>query len=140
MTTGDDAKSEPEPKQYGEPKRYGDGAEASAPVVSRQGGDGVEVLILSGELDLNTVEEIVPVLEAALAAHPGSLVLDLSRVRFADSSALNLLLRTHARTSLHLAGPLQPVVKRLFEITGITGVLNLHDTHGEAIEAAQAKR
>ena len=134
MTTGDDAKSEPEPKQYG------DGPEAPAPVVSRQGGDGVEILTLSGELDLNTAEEVVPVLEAALAAHPGSLVLDLSRVRFADSSALNLLLRTHARTSLHLAGPLQPVVKRLFEVTGISGVLNVHDTPGEAIEAAQAKR
>jgi len=134
VTTGDDAKSEPEPKQHG------DGAEAPAPVVSRQGGDGVEILTLSGELDLNTAEEVVPVLEAALAAHPGSLVLDLSRVRFADSSALNLLLRTHARTSLHLAGPLQPVVKRLFEVTGISGVLNVHDTPGEAIEAAQAKR
>jgi anti-anti-sigma factor len=135
VTTGDDAKSEPPALRQDEGE-----ADGLASVVSRANREGVEVLTLAGELDLNTIEEVLPVLEAALSAHPGSLVLDLSRVAFADSSALNLLLRTHARTSLHLAGPLSPAVERLFEVTGTLGVLNLHSTADEAIAAAQAQQ
>lgn len=119
MTTGGDAQSEfPES------------------VVERWSRDGVQVLTLSGELDLDTVDEIVPALEAALAEAPAALVVDLSRVTFADSSALNLLLRTHARTSLHLGGPLHSAVQRMFEVTGVTGVFNTHSSPDDAIAAA----
>lgn len=98
------------------------------------------MLTLSGELDLSKVQEIVPVRDAALAQNPGALVVDLSGVTFADSSVLNLLLRTHTRTSMQLAGPLHPVVERLFAVTGISGVLNLHATCDEAVAAARARR
>lgn len=137
MTTGDDATG-PRPAQErnedaGEPP-----ADGAHPVVSRRTQDGVPVLVLSGELDLNSVADVAPVLDEALASQPEGLVVDLSRVDFADSSALNLLLRTHSRTSLHVAGPLTPFVKRLFEVTGISGVLNLHSDVDEAVRAAAA--
>ncbi|SCK11657.1 anti-anti-sigma factor [Streptomyces sp. WMMB 714] len=134
VTTGDDASREPEPKQRES------GADDAPSPVSRERRDGTELLTLSGDLDLDVVEEIVPVLEAALAAQSGGLVIDLSGVTFADSSALNMLLRTHARTKLYLGGPLQPVVRRLFEITGIESVLNLHDSAAAALEAAGRAR
>ncbi|OEU86319.1 hypothetical protein DB35_13690 [Streptomyces abyssalis] len=105
-------------------------------MASRRRQGGVEVLVLAGELDLDSVQEIAPALDDALAAQPGGLVVDLSQVAFADSSALNLLLRTHTRTSLHLGGPLSPFVERLFEVTGISGVLNLHPTVEDAVRAA----
>ncbi|WP_386443462.1 STAS domain-containing protein [Streptomyces ovatisporus] len=130
MTTGDDAAREPGPKQQES------GADGAPSPVFRERRDGTEVLTLSGDLDLDVVDEITPVLDAALAAQPDSLVIDLSGVTFADSSALNMLLRTHARTSLHLGGPLHPVVRRLFEITGIESVLNLHDSPAAALQAA----
>lgn len=133
MTTGDDAAGEPAPRQT-EQQTHG-----PVPAVERRHQDGVEVLALSGEVDLSKVEEIVPVRDAALAQNPGALVVDLSRVTFADSSVLNLLLRTHARTSMHLAGPLHPVVERLFAVTGISSVLNLHATRDDAVAAARAR-
>ncbi len=135
MTTGDDATS-----GSPEPLGYEDVADGIAPVVSRERRDGVEILTLSGELDLHTVEDIAPALEDVLAGRTGSIVIDLAEVTFADSSALNLLLRTHARAALHLAGPLHSSVQRLFEVTGVTGVFNLHDTKDEAIAAAARAR
>ena len=135
VTTGDDATSGPPAPQW-----YADDADDMASPVSHSRREGIEVLTFSGEVDLHSVEDIAPVLEEVLEAGAGSLVLDLSAVVFADSSALNLLLRTHARTSMHLAGPLQSPVQRLFEVTGISGVLNLHDSVDEAVAAAQAQQ
>ncbi|MCH6162543.1 STAS domain-containing protein [Streptomyces marispadix] len=157
VTTGDDATGEPPAQgRHGEraeepadgPARdrtdgpvddQMDGSAEGVPyVVSRRSERGVEVLVLAGELDLDTVQEIGPVLDGALAAGGGSVVVDLSRVSFADSSALNLLLRTHTRTRLHLCGPLQPFVERLFDVTGLSGVLTVHDSLDEAVRAAAA--
>lgn len=134
MTSGDDVAGEPPPSQHDDP------ADGTAPVAGRRRLDGTEVLTLAGELDLDTVGEIGRAVEDALAARPGELVVDLSGVTFADSSVLNLLLRTHARTSLQLGGPLHSPVERLFEVTGITGVLNLHATVPAAVDAARAQR
>lgn len=133
MTSGDDAAGEP----HAQGRNDGHETDESAgPVLSRHRRDGVEVLALAGELDLDSVQDIVPVLDEALGAAPGSLVVDLSQVTFADSSALNLLLRTHTQASLHVSGPLHPFVERVFEVTGISGVLNLHPSLDEAVRAA----
>lgn len=137
MTTGDDATGPP-PERERNAEPGGAPADSAGPVASRRRQEGVEVLVLAGELDLDSVVEIAPALDQALAAQPGRLVVDLSRVGFADSSALNLLLRTHTRTSMHVGGPLSPFVERLFEVTGISGVLNLHPTVDEAVRAAAA--
>jgi anti-anti-sigma factor len=137
VTTGDDATGgPPEQGQHKHQEHEEAPAGGQAPAASRRRQDGVEVLTLSGELDLNSVQDITPLLDEALTAQPGRLVVDLSRVSFADSSALNLLLRTHTRTSLHLCGPLHPFVERLFEVTGILSVLNVHSTVDDAVRAA----
>lgn len=137
MTIGDDASGEPPAQgQHEGIEGSAPAADGPAPVVSRQRQEGVELLVLSGELDLNSVQEIAPVLDDALSANSGSIVVDLSQVGFADSSAVNLLLRTHSRTSLHVGGPLHPFVERLFEVTGISGVLNVHATRDDAVRAA----
>lgn len=133
VTTGDDATSGPETN------RHETGTGGSTPAVVREQRDGTELLVLSGDLDLDVVGEITPVLDSALKTQPAGLVIDLSEVSFADSSALNMLLRTHAQTSLHLAGPLNAAVRRLFEITGIETVLNLHEDREAALSAARAK-
>lgn len=59
-------------------------------------------------------------------------VLDCSRLEFCDSTGLNVLLGARLKAEadgggVHLAG-LQPVVARVFEITGAEAVFSLHDT------------
>ena len=135
MTTGDETTGEP-PEHGRHEETEGPQVNGMSPVVSRRREEGVEVLTLSGELDITTVQDVGPVLDDALHSGAGRLVVDLSGVSFADSSALNLLLRTHTRTVLHVAGPLHPFVGRLFEVTGITGVLNLHASLPDALRAA----
>lgn len=135
MTTGDETTGEP-PQRGRHDETESAGVDGTSPVVSRRREEGVEVLTLSGELDITTVQDVSPVLDDVLDSGADRLVVDLSEVSFADSSALNLLLRTRTRTSLYVAGPLQPFVGRLFEVTGITGVLNVRATLDDALRAA----
>ncbi|MFJ8802815.1 STAS domain-containing protein [Streptomyces sp. NPDC102487] len=73
-------------------------------------------------------------MELAAAAHP-VLVVDGGAVTFADSSALNLLLRMHQVTTLRLANPSAPLA-RLLRITGADQVLNVFPTLDQACSAA----
>ena len=85
------------------------------------------ILRLSGELDMAGV----PMLEAAVAQAcsrgPRTVTLDLSGLRFIDSTGLAAILRangecTHNGCSFRLLpGPRS--VQRLFEVTGLDGVL-----------------
>ena len=78
-------------------------------------------LRLEGELDIATT----PILEAAIAAQRGNgsraLVLDLTELRFIDSSGLRCILDTDAESRLDgfsialIQGP--PPVHRIFELT-----------------------
>src|SRR2546430_17499058 len=60
------------------------------------------------------------------------LVVDCSRLEFCDSTGLNVLLGARLKAEaagggVHLAG-MQPVVARVFEITGAEAVFTVHDT------------
>ena len=74
-----------------------------------------------------------------IAGGRSRLVLDCTRLEFCDSTGLNVLLGARLKAeagggAVHLAG-LQPVVARVFEITGAEQVFSLHDT----LEAALAE-
>ncbi|MFB6635347.1 STAS domain-containing protein [Streptomyces sp. NPDC056362] len=88
----------------------------------------VRVLRCAGELDFETV----PLLQREgerLARTSGveTLVLDVSGVTFADSSALNCFLILHRQTHLVIGGPLPVNLARLLSITGADQVLTLAD-------------
>ncbi len=57
--------------------------------------EGLPVLSVAGELDLNTAVELAQHVQAALAAAPAALTLDLSDLTFMDSSGLRLLIELH---------------------------------------------
>jgi anti-anti-sigma factor len=84
-------------------------------------------IVLVGEWDLAQQRATRETIHAALDRSPESVVLDLSRVSFIDSSGLHVLVELHKRAEsehVRLAivpGP-QPV-QRLFEICGLLGVL-----------------
>lgn len=77
-----------------------------------------------GELDLATAPIVDAQLSELVAAGFGSVVLDLRKLRFLDSSGLRLLLSWDAKARASgvamrvLPGP--PAVQRVFELAGVT--------------------
>lgn len=84
-------------------------------------------IVLEGEWDLAQQQATRETIRAALDRSPESVVLDLSRVSFIDSSGLHVLVELHKRAeseNVRLAivpGP-RPV-QRLFEVSGLLDVL-----------------
>ncbi|MFI5531819.1 STAS domain-containing protein [Kitasatospora sp. NPDC051853] len=95
---------------------------------------------LAGDLDIESLLPARRALDQALADAPALLVVDLERIRFCDSSGLNLLLKTRAAalaagTALRLAAA-STAVLRLLEITGAQAVFDLHPTVRAALAEA----
>ena len=91
--------------------------------------DGIATVAVDGELDIATA----PVLDATLAdverGGTGTLLLDLHRVRFLDSTGLRSLLRARRRAEtagrrLRLAN-LPPAVERVLDVTGVRRIFDI---------------
>lgn len=96
------------------------------------------VVTPAGELDHHTADLLREPLEECLAKGFNRLVIDCSGLEFCDSTGLNVLLGARLKADaagggVHLAG-MQPMVARVFEITGAEAVFTLHDS----LEAALA--
>ena len=73
------------------------------------------VLVLEGELDVATAQE----LDAVLATQSGKVVVDLRKLRFIDLAGLRMLLEADARSrqdGMNLRFIPGPMVRRLFEL------------------------
>ncbi|WP_240139056.1 STAS domain-containing protein [Streptomyces sp. MUM 178J] len=97
-----------------------------------------EIVKPVGELDHHTAELLRAPLEEALAKGRTRLVIDCSRLEFCDSTGLNVLLGARLKADaagggVHLAG-MQPVVARVFEITGAGAVFTVHDSLESALD------
>ena len=73
---------------------------------------------LSGEADVTNSDALREVLDAEVAKLPRTLIIDLSGLRFMDSSALHVILRANRAMDrqggvLALASPREPVAKML---------------------------
>jgi stage II sporulation protein AA (anti-sigma F factor antagonist) len=100
-------------------------------VVSRERRADMVILSLSGELDLATSALLERELDAAEAARPMRLVVDLAGLEFIDSSGLNTLVQAHERASenghqLFLRQGPRPV-RRLFELTNTVRLFSFDD-------------
>ena len=99
-----------------------EGPALSHRVVSEK--DGQVVLAIGGELDMTTVEELRGAVEDAVAAATELLVLDVERLRFADSSAIALWVswsQRVPRVEIHNA---TPMIRRVIQTMGLTAKLN----------------
>ncbi|MGW5136925.1 STAS domain-containing protein [Streptomyces sp. NPDC004135] len=103
-----------------------------AAAVSQYEWRGAAVVVARGAYDMDSVEPLADALETAARTHP-KVVLDASGVTFADSTFLNLLILTHQAATLRVVDP-SPQVRRLCEITGVDGLLELRAT----VDAAAA--
>jgi anti-anti-sigma factor len=86
-----------------------------------------------GDIDLATA----PLLDAAISNHcegQGEVVLDLSAVRFLDSTGLAVLLKHSARAqprcAVKVARGASETVERVFEIAGVEDLISRVDLRG----------
>ncbi len=93
--------------------------------------DGLAHVVLSGELDLSTVEKVEQELARVEGEGPSIVALDLSRLTFLDSSGLRLIVsadqraRRESRRFVVVRGP--DTVQRVFSITHLDEQLELVD-------------
>src|SRR3954447_18959627 len=104
--------------------------------------EGALLVSASGELDLAAAPRPPPVLSMAPAAAEPAVVLDLTEVDFIDSTALGAIM--HASTEAEASGKsmlvvaLDGPVRRLLEITNLTGRFRVYPSRAEALAAAAA--
>ncbi|MFJ6617855.1 STAS domain-containing protein [Kitasatospora sp. NPDC091335] len=112
----------------------------ASPAVDRAEGLTVEVrpwalgtvLVLLGELDLDSVTELRAAVDRALVAPATVVVVDCAGLEFCDSTGLNVLLRAKARAAvddsrIELARP-RPLILRMLELTGATDAFPIRET------------
>jgi anti-sigma B factor antagonist len=109
------------------------------PVAGISRNDGSVIVSLAGELDLYNAHEVREALLELCAEGPNRLVVDLSGVKFIDSTALGVLIE--ARTKLEnrrgflLAAP-GLETKRALEISGLDRHFAVHDSLDAALGAS----
>jgi anti-sigma B factor antagonist len=86
---------------------------------------GAVVLTVTGEVDLASVATLQAAVDQALALQPPELAFELSGLRFMDSSGIAVLLHAAAQTGRVQVRNPSAVVRRVIELTGLTGVLHL---------------
>jgi anti-sigma B factor antagonist len=90
-----------------------------------QADDGPRVVV-SGEVDMSTADQLWQVVEAACEG-ADSLFVDLGDTTFMDSSGLAVLVRAHHRLGERrgaiVVRAIEPTIRRLFEVTGLDDVL-----------------
>lgn len=100
------------------------------------------VVSLGGEIDVYTAPFVRERLDEAVHEGRVNLIVDLTGVRFLDSTGLGVLvgrlkLARSLGGSLRLVGTEERVLK-VFSITGLDKVFEIHPTLGEAVAAADA--
>ena len=87
-------------------------------------GDGLRVRI-NGELDITNVDALESAVGSALERHPGKLILDLSGLRFADSSAIALWVRWSTAVHEIELRDVSPILRRVIDSMGLADTLNV---------------
>jgi anti-sigma B factor antagonist len=108
--------------------------------MTKPGNDPIDVTVdggttkatVAGDFDMQATFSVEPALEGALD-RPGlsALEVDLSRLRFIDSTGIGVLLRVEAeareRGVALTIRPAPPEVQRIFDVTGVADALPFRD-------------
>ena len=93
------------------------------------------VVSLAGELDLYNAAVVREALLRCCEESPDRLIVDLSAVRFIDSTALGVLIEARAKLGqdgLRLASP-GPETRRTLQVSGLDRHLAVYDTVDDAL-------
>ena len=100
---------------------------------------GVLVVVLTGELDLNSAERYREAIDDAIVRTDAKyLVFDLSEVTFIDSSGLGMMLGRYKKIEQKggrsaMCG-ICPRLSRMIEVSGLRKLMPVYGTKEEAIE------
>lgn len=104
--------------------------------VSSEQEAGAFVILVQGELDMNTATELERELEKPLAASDSSLLIDLSSCEFIDSTGIALIVRAWQQLGgdggFALCG-VGDQVKRVLGITGLDETIPTHSSRQDAL-------
>jgi anti-sigma B factor antagonist len=105
-------------------------------------GGGIEVVRVSGEVDMLTAPELAKLMRSQIEAGCRALVVDLSRTEFLGSSGLAALVEAEqlagVKTRMVLAGPVNRTVARALELAGLDGRFGRYAGVDEAVVALRA--
>lgn len=87
-------------------------------------GNGLTVTI-SGELDITNVDALESAVGSALERNPGRLIIELSGLRFADSSAIALWVRWSTAVHEIELRDVSPILRRVIDSMGLADTLNV---------------
>ncbi|HET9677518.1 MAG TPA: STAS domain-containing protein [Solirubrobacterales bacterium] len=105
---------------------------------------GVRTISVRGELDLSTAPELEGPLQQALDSGEGSVLIDLSKCEFIDSTGIALIVRAWQQLDSGENGRSLVIcsqndqVRRVLEITGLELSIPVHTTRDEALAALTA--
>lgn len=99
---------------------------------------GVVVVVVSGEVDMNTSPEVRSILNPLFAEKPRAMVVDLSGVTYMDSSGIATLVEglqwSHrSQIPFRLSG-MTPAVKDVFEMARLEGLFEIFDSREAAMQ------
>jgi anti-anti-sigma factor len=119
------------------------GAEDELSIDVAESPDGVVTMTVAGELDMSCAGAVTERLEALASGAPVSIVVDLSRLAFVDSSGLNAL-RLGARAVVEHNGAIvfagaNAHVARVFEIVGFADSLAVEASVATALLRARSE-
>jgi anti-anti-sigma factor len=101
----------------------GDNQAADIAVDTSTDSSGAAVVTVAGQLDISNADTLDAAVATAVAAHPQKLIFDLSGLEFMDSAGIAVLIRaTSDVEAVRLRNP-SPIVRRLIEVTGLSGIL-----------------
>ena len=109
-----------------------------APVAEIRQDGGATVVSLTGELDLYNANEVRDALLECANGEPERIVVDMSEVRFIDSTALGVLIEARTRLANRRAFLLAAPgleTRRALEISGLDRHFAVHDTVDGALAA-----
>jgi anti-anti-sigma factor len=87
--------------------------------------DGGLTVTINGELDIANVDGLEAAVGSALARHPGKLIVELSGLRFADSSAIAVWVRWSTAVHEIELRDVSPILRRVIDSMGLSDTLNV---------------
>jgi anti-anti-sigma factor len=100
-------------------------AEVSFDLVEADDDDDALKVRISGELDITNVDALESAVGSALERHPGKLIIELSGLRFADSSAIAVWVRWATTVHEIELRDVSPILRRVIDTMGLADTLNV---------------
>jgi anti-anti-sigma factor len=87
--------------------------------------DDCVTVTIKGELDISNVDALEAAVGSALERHAGRLIIEMSGLRFADSSAIALWVRWSTAVHEIELRDASPILRRVIDSMGLAATLNV---------------